>query len=122
LRFADRILALLLALWEPLSLAFFVAPALTTISTRGRATAAFLFARVLIAGLGIAAGIALWRDHPHARGLAAAALILSTAASAVTLTTTLLPSSIVPGDQWLYLAAIVVFNFGWLVYLGRRSA
>ncbi len=118
---AERILALLLALWEPLNLALFVAPALTSIARRGVATAVFLFARIVIAGVGIAAGIALWRGQPHARRLAAAALVLSTIASAITLTSSLLPISIMPGDWWPYLAAIIAFNSGWLVYLGLSN-
>lgn len=115
-----RVLAVILAVWEPLNLAMFVAPALTTIGTRGAATAAFLLARIVIAGVGIAAGISLWRDAPHARRLAAVALILSTVAAAITFTTTLLPTNIVPGDQWLYLGVLVLFNGAWLVYLARH--
>jgi hypothetical protein len=97
-----------------------VAPVLTTIATRGAATAAFLLARIVVAGVGIAAGMSLWRGDPHARRLAAVALILTAAVAAVTLTTTLLPTSIMPGDRWLYLTAIVIFNGGWLVYLAVR--
>ena len=73
-----RVLAVILAVWEPLSLALFVAPVITTIATRGAATAAFLLARIVVAGIGIAAGISLWRGDPHARRLAAVALILTT--------------------------------------------
>lgn len=115
-----RVLALILAVWEPLNLALLVAPVLTTIATRGAPTAAFLFARLIVAAVGIAAGISLWRGDPHARGLAAAALILSTLAAVITVTTTLLPTNIMPGDRWLYLAAVVVFNGGWLAYLATR--
>jgi hypothetical protein len=113
------VLAAILAIWEPLNLALFVAPALATIATRGAATATFLFARILIAGVGVAAGISLWRDQPHARPLAAAALVLSTIAGAVTFTTTLLPTNVMPGDERFYLAAIVAFNGAWLAYLAR---
>jgi len=120
-RGAARVLAAILAVWEPLNLALFVAPALTTIALRGAATAVFLSARIVVAGFGVAAGISLWRDQPHARGLAAAALILSTIAGAITFTTTLLPTNVVPGDQWLYLAVIVAFNGGWLAYLASPT-
>jgi hypothetical protein len=112
-----RLLSVILTVWEPLNLALFVAPALTTIATRGYATAAFLFVRLLVAGIGVAAGLSLWRRDPHARALATVALVLSTAAGAVTFTTTLLPTSIVPGDEWIWLAAVVVFNGGWIAYL-----
>jgi len=115
-----RLLAVLLTVWEPLNLALFVGPVLTTIAMRDGATAIFLLARIVVAGVGIAAGISLWRDAPHARRLAAVALILSTAAAAITFTTTLLPTNIMPGDRWFYLAGVIVFNGGWLVYLATR--
>ena len=118
---AVRVLALILAVWEPLNLALFVAPVLATIATRGAATAAFLFARLIVAAVGVAAGMSLWRVDPHARRLAGIALILSTAAAAVTFTTTLLPTSIVPGDRWLYLTAVVAFNGAWLAYLATAD-
>lgn len=117
-----RLLAIILVVWEPLNLAFFVAPVLTTIATRGPATAGLLLARIVIAGVGIAAGMSLWRNDPHARRLASAALILSTLAASITFTTTLLPTNIMPGDQWLYLVAVVLFNGGWLVYLATHRA
>lgn len=118
---ALRVLAVILALWEPLNLALFVAPVLTSIATRGTATAAFLLARIVIAGIGIAAGISLWRNDPHACRLAATALILSTVAAAVTFTTTLLPTNIMPGDEWIYLAGVILFNGAWLAYLAVRT-
>jgi hypothetical protein len=115
------LLAVILTVWEPVNLAFFVAPILTTVATRGAATATFLFARILVAGVGIAAGMALWRNDPHARQLAAVALVLSTLAAIVMFTTTLLPTNVMPGDEWLYLAGIIIFNSCWLVYLGRTA-
>lgn len=117
---ALRVLAVILAVWEPLNLAVVVAPVLATIATRGSGTAAFLFARVVVAGICIAAGISLWRDAPHARRLATAGLILSTVAAAITFMTTLMPTNIVPGDRWLYLTAIALFNGGWLAYLAKH--
>lgn len=111
----------MLTVWEPLNLAWVVGPVLPTIVVRDTATALFLFARIVVAAVGIAAGISLWRDAPHARRLAAAALILSTVAAGITFTTSLLPTNVMPGDQWFYVAAVVVFNGGWLVYLGLSA-
>jgi hypothetical protein len=116
-----RVLAVILAVWEPLNLAVFVAPVLTTVPARGAGTAAFLLARIVVAGIGIAAGLSLWRQAPHGRELAAAALILSTIAAAITFTTSLLPTNIMPGDRWIYLAAVVLFNGAWLAYLATRA-
>jgi len=105
-----RLLALYLAVWEPLTLALFVAPRLSAIGLRGYAAAAFLFFRVLVAALGIAAGLALWRGAPHARGLALAALGFSTVASLATLLTRLLPTSLPPGDEWFWAGVVVSVN------------
>jgi hypothetical protein len=108
-----------LAVWEPLNLALFVAPTLATIATRGYATGVFLAVRVFIAAVGVAAGLSLWRGAPHARVLAVAALVLSTLASAITFTTTLLPTNIMPGDEWIWLGLVVLVNVSWIAYLWR---
>ena len=120
-RFGTKLLAVLLVVWEPLNLAVLVSPVLTTMGTRGAATAAFLFARIVVAGVGIAAGISLWRHDPHGRRLAAIALILSTIAAVITFTTTLLPTNVMPGDRWIYLTGVIAFNGCWLAFLALRA-
>ncbi len=114
-----RVLAVILAVWEPLNVAAFLAPIFSTIAQRGYATAAFVLARVVVAGVSVAAGIALWRREPDAPKLAAAALVLSTAAAVITYTTRLLPTNVIPGDAPLWIAGIICFNAAWLVYLAR---
>ncbi len=116
-----RILAVILAVWEPLNIAAFLAPIFSTIAQRGYATAGFVVVRIVIAGISVAAGIALWQRQPDAARLAAAAIVLSTLAAVVTYTTRLLPSNAMPGDALFWLALIVCFNGGWLVYLWRYS-
>jgi hypothetical protein len=116
-----RLLAVILAVWEPLNTAAFVAPVFSTIAQRGSATAAFVAARVVVAGISVAAGIALWQGQPDAPKLAGAALVLSTAAAVVTYTTRLLPTNVMPGDALFWLALIVCFNAVWLGYLWRYS-
>lgn len=115
--FAVRVLSVILAVWEPLTLAAFVAPRLASIAMRGWDAVALLVARLLVAAVGIAAGLALWRDAPGARPLASAALILSTTTAAVTLFTTILPSNLPPGDAPFWLALIAAHNGAWLAFL-----
>lgn len=114
-----RVLALVLAVWEPLNVAAFVAPVFPTIAQRGYATAAFIIARMVVAGISVAAGIALWQRQPDAARLAGAALVLSTIAAVITYTTRLLPTSVMPGDAPFWLGGIVCFNGACLVYLAR---
>jgi hypothetical protein len=110
----------ILAIWEPLTLATFVAPRLSSIATRGWDAAGLLVARLFVAALGIAAGLALWRGDPGARVLAILALILSTIAAAVTHFTTILPSNLTPGDAPTWMALVVAHNGAWIVYLALR--
>lgn len=116
-----RVLAVILAVWEPLNVAAFLAPTFSTIAQRGYATAAFVLVRIVIAGISVAAGIALWQRQPDAAKLASAALVLSTLAAAVTYTTRLLPTNVMPGDAPIWLAGIICFNAAWLGYLWRYS-
>ena len=88
---------------------------------RGWEAVALLGVRLLIAGLGIAAGMALWQKAPQAKVLATAALILSTAAAAVTLGTSILPHNLPPGDAPFWFALIALHNGGWLIYLWRQG-
>jgi hypothetical protein len=113
------VLAILLAVWEPLNLALFLAPRLLSVAVRGWEAVTLLVVRLLVAGLGIAAGTALWQKAPQATVLATAALILSTIAAAVTLGTSILPSNLPPGDAPFWIALIAAHNGAWLFYLWR---
>jgi hypothetical protein len=113
------LLAVILTVWEPLALALVVAPRLGSIGFYGWPAVALLIARLLVAGLGVAAGIALWRDAPGARRLAGAALVLGMISSAVSLGTSILPSNLPPGDAAFWIALVVAHNSAWLVYLWR---
>jgi chromate transport protein ChrA len=114
-----RVLAVILAVWEPLNVAGFLAPVFPTIGQRGYGTAVFAAARIVVAGISVAAGIALWRRQPDAAKLAALALVLSTVAGVVTYTARLLPTNVIPSDVPFRVAAIICFNGAWLAYLIR---
>jgi hypothetical protein len=114
------LLSRILLFWEPLTLALTVSPLLPTLSFRGPLVIVALAARLAVAGLSVAAGMALWNLRPHGPALARAALIASAAAGAVLLNTRVLPSNRMPGDDLLYTAALVAHHGGWLLYL-RRS-
>ena len=111
------VLAVILGIWEPLNLALFVAPRLGSIALYGWPAIALVFGRLLVAALGVAAGLALWNDAPGARRLAGAALALGMIASAISLGTSILPSNMPPGDAPFWIAMIVAHNGAWLLYL-----
>jgi hypothetical protein len=69
----------------------------------------------------VTAGLSLWRGQPHAARLAAVALILSTIASAVTFQTSLLPTNIMPGDEWIWIGLVALVNGAWLTHLFRSG-
>ena len=70
------VLILLLTVWNPASLALHAASAVANFSTRPTLSLLFLAARLLITGIGVAAGIALSLRRPGAVWLAKAVLIL----------------------------------------------
>ena len=96
-----------------------MAPIVSSIAIRGWLVAAALFARLLVAGLSVAAGLALRDVRPHGVRLARAALLASGAMGLVILNTRILPSNRIPGDDALYSAALIAHHGAWLVYLHR---
>jgi len=111
------LLALLLAVGEPLALAQEVARLLPTIGMRGPAVALLVLARIGITGLAVAAGLAILGRRPHAVGMAKLALVLVAAVSLVAVLSPILPSSRMPGFTGPIAAAIVVYYGAWLLYL-----
>lgn len=114
-----RLLALLLVVWEPVSLSLATAPILPTLADRGLLVGLALAVRVAVAGLGVAAGLALWNRRPHGLGLAMVALALSGAAQLVSVLTPILPTNLPPDLRPFAAVAIVLYYGAWIVYLSR---
>ncbi len=96
-----------------------MAPIVSSIAIRGWLVAAVLVARLLVAGLSVAAGLSLRDVRPHGVRLARAALLASGAMGLVILNTRILPSNRIPGDDALYSLVLVVHHGAWLIYLHR---
>ncbi|MBZ5557503.1 MAG: DUF2569 family protein [Acidobacteriia bacterium] len=109
----------LLIVWQPLNLAVTAPTVLDSLALRGRPLAVLLVARVLVAALGIAAGLALQNRRDGAVRLAQGALIASAAIDLVIYTTPYYPNNRPPGDTPFYVAASLAFHGVWLVYLVR---
>ena len=117
-----RALAVVLVLWEPVTLALAASSLLTRIADHGVAAWAVLVMKVGVAGVGIAAGMALWQDRPGALVLARCALALSLVTTIFARTTHFWPATLPPGVAGPALAASIAWTGGWLIWALRQSA
>ncbi|HEX2340447.1 MAG TPA: hypothetical protein VHI98_08200 [Vicinamibacterales bacterium] len=113
------LLCRILIVYEPAVLALTLAPIVSSIAIRGWLVVTMLVARLLVAALGVAAGLALRDVRPHGVALARAALIASAAMGLLVLNTRVLPSNRMPGDDELYSLVLIAHHGAWLVYLHR---
>jgi hypothetical protein len=111
------VLALVLIVYQPLSLALDVSASLDALSIRGVPLAIGLVARVVVASVGVAAGLALVGRRPIAVPMAKSALVLSAAMDVLEYTTHIFPSNRVPGTALPLAAVSVLFYSGWIAYL-----
>jgi hypothetical protein len=114
-----RILGLLLLIWQPVTLAFVMSGLIDELSARGPGLAIILLARLLGAGLGIAAGLALLQRRPGAVVLAKASLVFSAIVDVVAYTTPYTPNNRPPGDATLILIASLIYYAAWFMYVVR---
>lgn len=114
-----RLLSILLIVWEPLSLAPGIARLLPTLADRGYGVALLLTARVIVAGVAVAAGLSLWNRRPHAISLARVALVLSAVSQLVPLLTLLLPTSLPPDRRVLVAGVVILYYSAWVALLSR---
>jgi hypothetical protein len=112
-----RVLAIALVAWVPLSLALEASSGLTRLLGYGVPAVALLLARVVVAGLAVAAGRALWTRHPAALQLTRTWLVVDLVVTGVTLATPYFPSNRLPGGRWRDFAIAVVANAACLAYL-----
>jgi hypothetical protein len=113
------LLCRILIVYEPVVLALTLAPIVSSIAIRGWLVVFMLVARLLVAALGVAAGLALRDVRPHAVTLARVSLIASLVMGLLVLNTRILPSNRVPGDDELYSLVLIAHHGAWLVYLQR---
>lgn len=115
------LLAALLTVGEPVLFAYAWSPHIANVLDRGTVAVTFFILRVLITGLGVAAGTALWQRRPHALPMIELFLALSTAASAVTLGTSILPGRPAPGMALPIFLFTAAYNGAWFAYVHSLS-
>jgi hypothetical protein len=116
------ILTLLLLVVHPLLFALSSAVALPALPIRGWPLALALVVRFAVAALGIAAGRALQQRRPGARTITLAALTLSCAVDVFVRVTSYVPMNRVPGDAPFYVAALIVYYTGLILYLTQSTS
>ena len=111
----------LLLVWQPVSLALTMAGLVDKLSIRGAGLGIILVARLLGAGLGIAAGLALFQLKPSAVPLAKASLVFSALVDILVYATPYSPSNRPPGDALIVLIASLAYYGIWFAYLIRSK-
>ena len=115
------VLCVLLLVWQPLNLGMVMAGLIGEVSRRGPGLAMILLARLLAAGLGIAAGLSLFQVRPGAVTLAKASLGYSALVDVIVYATPYSPNNRPPGDATIILVASLVYYGVWFGYLTRSK-
>jgi hypothetical protein len=111
------VLVLLLTIWNPANLALHAAASVLNLGGRSTLSIAFLVIRLALAGIGVAAGLALWLRRPGAVWLAKLALVLFALESIVRLSTRVDLSSAPPGTRLPTALFVILHNGAWFLYL-----
>jgi len=109
------LLCVLLCVWEPVNLALAASGDLGELATNSIGRTVFLAFRLLVAASGIAAGIALWHQRPHAVTLAKAALTLSAVSAVIRFGW--FPGNTPPGMRLPTALVFIGYNAAWFAFL-----
>src|SRR5262245_21621215 len=113
------VLCLLLLVFQPINLALSVVSALDALPLRGTPLALIVLGQLVVAGIGVAAGLALVGRRMGAPHLAKTSLILSAAMDFIVYTTPFFPNNRYPGTTPLLLGASMSYYAVWILYLLR---
>ena len=115
------LLCFVLIVCHPASLALNAARMLGSLQMRGLPLALVVLARLMIAGLGVAAGLALLGTRRGADGFAKLALALAAAMDLFVYLTPFVPSNRLPGTTPLLIAASLTYYGLWIAYLSTSK-
>jgi hypothetical protein len=113
------ILCLLLMVWQPLTVGLTASGALGSIYLGGWPVTLVLILRLIVAGLGIAAGLALLNRRAGAVTLARIVLIVSAATDAFVYLTPYFPSNRAPGETPIVVTVSLLYYAVWILYLSN---
>lgn len=112
-----RTLAALLLVWEPVTFALAASSLIDRLVDRGAWALLWLVVRLAVTGVGVAAGLALWKARPGADALARWALVLALTAAVITQTTSIWPPAFAPGVRGPVVVVLVLWYVAWLIAL-----
>ena len=115
------LLCLLLLVWRPFNLAMTTAGSLGSLTFRGLPMAVVVVAQLLVAGIGVSAGLALMNGRRGAPKFAKLALVLSAGMDLFVYSTSFLPNRRMPGTTPVFVAASLAYHAFWIVYLSRSK-
>lgn len=113
------VLCLLLIVWQPVIVGLSAARVVDSLAFRGLPAALVLALRLVVAALGVAAGLAILQLRFGALLLARVALVAAAATDVFVELTPYFPNSRAPGETAIYVAASLIYYGIWLIYLSR---
>ena len=115
------VLCLLLLAGHPINLAIGAARALGALSLRGLPMGLTVLGQLMVAGIGVGAGLALVGHRRGAATFAKWSLLLSAAMDLFVYSTPFLPNNRLPGTTPLFVLASVTYYAIWIAYLSRSK-
>jgi len=114
-------LCVLLLAGQPINLALVASSVLDAVPVRGAPLAALLVIRLLVAALGVAAGLALLARRAGAPTLAKGSLVASAITDQLVYSTPYFPNNRTPSDTTIVLVTSLAYHAVWLAYLFRSE-
>lgn len=115
------LLCLLLLVGQPINLAVSAARALGSLPMRGLPLGLVVLARLMVAAIGVGAGLALLGSRRGAPAFAKWSLLLSAGMDLFAYTTPFLPNNRYPGTTPFFVIASVTYYAIWIAYLSRST-
>ena len=115
------LLCLLLLVGQPINLAVRVARVLGSLPLRGWPLGLVIVGQLMVAGIGVGAGLALLGSRRGAATFAKSSLLLSAGMDLFVYSTPFMPNNRLPGTTPLYVIASLTYYAIWIAYLSHSK-